>query len=198
MKNTKTTTVILLLLASLLYVSCEKTLIAPKEPRGPVLDEYGLPTLEGNKGTIYACLVNGEPWVSDVFTGLLARAPSSSYYRDTRRFSVGGSIKKNRPLDISSMVSYIKLNTFEPNIYYPLRDSLEGGGACSKTSCYYSYKKQIDPDFNYLEILEMETGAWKSVKGRFQMKLVNERSDKCLDTIVITQGRFRMPYNYVQ
>lgn len=198
MKNTKTTTVILLLLASILYVSCEKTLIKPSEPKGPVLDQYGLPTLDGNKGKIFACLVNGEPWVSNVYSEILGGNPSAVYFKNMELLTVGGSKDKDRPFNIYSIASSIKLKSFEPNIYYPLRDSLERGGVCRKTTCFFSYKKQIDPDFNYLEILEMDTGTWKSVKGRFQMKLVNDKDEDCKDTIVITQGRFRMPYNYVQ
>lgn len=166
-------------------VSCKK--YQPPKPDNP----YGLPDATQSGQDIFACLVNGKPWIA----GNIDEAVVGTVHPNS--LDVSGILSTGDEVEQMGLVIYQSIDNIEINIPYNLSDTaiirseMSGGGdSCFAGSAYaYGSPFYVYAVSGQLVITKLDT-ARQIVSGTFWMDIP---SPYC-DTVKITDGRFDIRY----
>jgi hypothetical protein len=170
----------LILISAIFYsnLSCRK--------KHELLDDTGLPTATMTGRNIFACKINGEPWISERGSEMVG-----SVRNDT--LAVRGEMKTSTTLEV---IQLALLGTFSPTqTNYPLIDTSKsyahyikfGAKDCFDSAQSYGDYVSLKIANGFVTISKADNGI---VAGTFEFSVP---TDKC-DTLKITDGRFDLRY----
>ena len=175
----------------LAFTACNKPDPNPPEDEPEeCIDEYGLPCLKTEGGNMFACLVDGEPFIAGVQNYTIGGAvPVSGFYDESDSLLFFQGVYEDETDRIQKI--YIRATITPVKGEYLLTsntDKFKGYDDLDGINCDYYYDTT---NYGVLNIHRFDK-VNRCISSYFNMTLINPDCSK--STMEITQGRFHFNY----
>ena len=178
MQNTSFFTLFLLLLVTFSLSCCKED---PPTPEPPCMED-GLPCLTTEGKNMFACKVNGQPWIAETPFSIGGPVPiTGEYNSDTGWLYLKGAKKKD---ELFQTIKFFLKDAYTTGEHEMFSENQSGFIDYGGISCDYQHKS-YNPGTVNIQKLDIEN---RIISGYFEMTLIDTN---CADTTMsITEGRF--------